>query len=83
MVNENRGKFTIISININGIFRRVIELNEMIRRENPDMICIQETHTKEGINPMIRNYTMFSNSWITSSKGTADYINLRWKNNFL
>ena len=55
----------------------------MIRRENPDRICIQETHTKEGINPMIRNYTMFSNSWITSSKGTADYINLRWKNNFL
>ena len=54
----------------------------MIRRENPDMICIQETHTKEGINPMIRNYTMFSNSWIASSKRTADYINLRWKNNF-
>ena len=32
---------------------------------------------------MIRNYTNFGNSWISSAKGVADYINLKWKNHFL
>ena len=74
---KNKEDFTIISVFLNGIFKRATELNEMVRRESPDVVCIQETHTREGIIPMIRNYTNFGNSWISSAKGVADYINLK------
>ena len=37
---KNEEDFTIISVNINEIFKRATELNEMVRRESPDVVCI-------------------------------------------
>jgi exodeoxyribonuclease III len=44
MVSTNQtGRLRIISWNVNGIRARMPRIAEMLRRERPDMVCLQET----------------------------------------
>jgi exodeoxyribonuclease-3 len=43
MTTDTTGRIRVISWNVNGIRARMPRLAEMLRRERPDMVCLQET----------------------------------------
>ncbi|EKE39497.1 exodeoxyribonuclease III protein [Entamoeba nuttalli P19] len=45
-------------------------LNEFIKEENPDILCVQETKLQDGVNPMIDGYHCYFSA-STAKKGYA------------
>jgi exodeoxyribonuclease III len=43
MTRHDEGRLRVISWNVNGIRARMPRIAEMLRRERPDMVCLQET----------------------------------------
>ena len=79
-ININKGDYImkIISWNVNGIKStyKSGNLKEVIKKENPDILCIQEIKTKEV--PNLDGYTLFSYpaSKSTNFYGTAIYTKI-------
>lgn len=79
-ININKGDYImkIISWNVNGIKStyKSGNLEEVIKKENPDILCIQEIKTKEV--PNLDGYTLFSYpaSKSTNFYGTAIYTKI-------
>ncbi|GFQ79528.1 hypothetical protein TNCT_33071 [Trichonephila clavata] len=59
----NLGRFglRIASWNANGVSSRKIELQDFINKHSLDIILIQETHLRPGVNFKSPNFTTFRN----------------------
>ena len=50
---------TILSSNLNSLSKRKIDLEDIIKQHNPEVICVQETLTQKPWNPP--NYVEIDN----------------------
>lgn len=68
---------TIPHWNINGYYTHLEMLKVLLNEINPRIICLQETHFKQGKRGELKNYNCFSKSRINARKsagGVAIYV---------
>ena len=68
---------SIIQWNINGFFKRSVDINRVLHDLNPQILCLQETNLKNTYHPTIKNYTEFLNNQIGANRasgGVATFI---------
>lgn len=73
---DNRGCLSVISWNCNGLQGKILELREFVQEHAPDLILLQETHLRPGINLRIPNYNIIRDDHINNNsprpiRGTA------------
>lgn len=72
--SRNLESLKIISININRLTNKLMELSELIYNNNPDIVFIQETHRKQGSSFIqINGYELFESS-ATETNGEVGLI---------
>lgn len=50
---------TIIQWNCNGLFLHLREIQSIVAKHKPQLLCLQETHLKQKHNPNINGYTTY------------------------
>ncbi|GFT92316.1 hypothetical protein TNCV_1835811 [Trichonephila clavipes] len=60
-MNLGRFELRIASWNANGVNPRHLELQDFINKHSLDIILIQETHLRPGVNFKIANFTTYRN----------------------
>lgn len=68
---------SIIQWNINGFFKRSVDINRVLHDLNPQILCLQEINLKNTHHPTIKIYTGFLNNRIGANRvsgGVATFI---------
>jgi exonuclease III len=69
-------ELNIMQWNAQGLARKIIELNELLRNDNIDVICISETHFTENSSPNFTDNLGHLGGLLTMIKKDIDFTEL-------
>ncbi|KAL4113976.1 hypothetical protein QTP88_017519 [Uroleucon formosanum] len=67
----------IIQWNVNGFYKRSVDINRVLYELNPNIICLQETNFKNSHHPNLKNYTGYIKNRTTANRasgGVATFV---------
>lgn len=72
---------SIIQWNINGFFKRSVDINRVVFELNPLILCFQETNLKNSQPPNLKNFTGYIKNRTVANRasgGVATFIHIEY-----
>lgn len=63
--------FNILQWNLNGLNRRLEFLQLLIKNQNPEILCLQETNFKESLSTKLKNYSIIFKNRLNTNRASG------------